>query len=66
MKTQIMNMLSRFQKDEDGATLVEYGIALTLAITLGTGAFLTLAGDVDAEFASASTVLKANDTTTTN
>ncbi len=34
------------RSNEEGATLVEYGIALGLAITLGGGALATLAGNV--------------------
>jgi len=33
----------RFKHDESGATLVEYGIAISLAITLGTAALAALA-----------------------
>ena len=32
-----------FRKSESGATLVEYGVALLLAIVLGGGALVTLA-----------------------
>jgi Flp pilus assembly pilin Flp len=31
---------------EQGATLVEYGIAIALAITLGAGALLALGGEI--------------------
>jgi pilus assembly protein Flp/PilA len=52
---------TRLQKDEEGVTLVEYGIALTLAVTVGLGALSTLGDDVDAEMTSASEILQAND-----
>jgi Flp pilus assembly pilin Flp len=39
-------MLQRFAVSESGATLVEYGIALILAMTVGGTAFATLASDV--------------------
>jgi pilus assembly protein Flp/PilA len=52
---------ARLQKDEEGVTLVEYGIALTLAVTVGLGALSTLGDDVDAEMTSASEILQAND-----
>lgn len=47
----------RFRHDDDGATLVEYGIALALAITLGTGALTLLAGEVGASMGAAGTAL---------
>ena len=46
MNDQLLNLWIRFRHCEDGATLVEYGIALGLAVTLGAGALVTLAGDV--------------------
>lgn len=59
----MMNFLkktfARLMKDEKGVTLVEYGIALTLAVTVGTGALAILGGDVDDEMGSASTILQA-------
>lgn len=36
-----------FRKSESGATLVEYGIALILAIIVGGTALITLAGGVN-------------------
>jgi Flp pilus assembly pilin Flp len=35
-------LLSKFRRDEDGAALVEYGIALLVVILVGTGALLGL------------------------
>jgi pilus assembly protein Flp/PilA len=61
MKTFLKKTFARLMKDEKGVTLVEYAIALTLAVTVGTGALLTLGGDVDAEMTDASTVLQADD-----
>ncbi|MBT0957523.1 Flp family type IVb pilin [Alphaproteobacteria bacterium KMM 3653] len=61
MKTQLKALFARFRDCDEGATLVEYGIALGLAIGVGTLAISTLSSDVTAEFTSASTVLKAND-----
>lgn len=37
------NPFKNFSKDESGATLVEYGVALLLAIVLGGGALVALA-----------------------
>ena len=36
----------RFRYSEEGATLVEYGIAIVLAVTVGTGALLLLSGAI--------------------
>lgn len=49
----IKKLLSRFRSDERGVTLVEYGIALTLAVLVGTGALGTLGTAVDAEMTAA-------------
>ena len=50
-------MLKFFRKDESGATLVEYGVALILAIVVG-GTFLTnLAGQTDNSMDTAERVL---------
>jgi pilus assembly protein Flp/PilA len=43
---QARTLFARFRKDEKGVTLVEYGIALVLAITVGAGALVTLGGGV--------------------
>ena len=49
--------LSRFRRDEDGATLVEYGIALTLAILVGGTALTALAGNVSGSMTAAGAAL---------
>lgn len=46
MYNTLVSFLSRFRRDEDGATLVEYGIALSLAVAVGAGAMSQLGGDV--------------------
>ncbi len=38
--------LGRFRRDEKGVTLVEYGIALALAVGLGTAALGSLGDEV--------------------
>lgn len=40
------NLFINFRKSEDGATLVEYGVALILAIIVGGTALVTLADGV--------------------
>lgn len=57
MFTSAKLFLSRFRRDEDGATLVEYGIALTLAILVGGTALTQLGKDVSASMGSASEAL---------
>ena len=57
MKDFLLKTMIRLQSDDEGATLVEYGIALGLAITLGAGALATLAGDVGGAMTAASTAL---------
>lgn len=37
----------RFRHCDDGVTLVEYGIAIALAVGLGTAALGTLAGNIE-------------------
>ena len=59
MKTKIRNLFARFRRDDEGATLVEYGIALGLAVTLGAGALASLAGDVGASMNAAGDALPA-------
>ena len=64
MLTRILTSLGRLRSDEEGATLVEYGIALGLAITLGAGALSVLANDVGATMNAASAALPATAPTT--
>jgi pilus assembly protein Flp/PilA len=56
--TKLLNVWSRFRDCDKGATLVEYGIALGLAVTLGAGALFTLAGNVGDRMGDASTALQ--------
>lgn len=57
MNNFLLKTMIRLQSDDEGATLVEYGIALGLAITLGAGALATLAGDVGGAMSAAGTAL---------
>lgn len=43
------NLFIKFRKTEEGATLVEYGVALILAIIVGGVALTNLAQDTDAQ-----------------
>ncbi|QUJ76708.1 Flp family type IVb pilin [Sulfitobacter albidus] len=58
MTNNLKNAFARLRRDEEGATLVEYGIALGLAVTLGAGALLTLSGDVGETMGKASGALE--------
>ncbi len=57
MRATILKLLGRFRRDDAGVTLVEYGIALTLAVVVGTLALTTLAGNVTGEMGQASAIL---------
>lgn len=65
MKKFLVKNILRLRKDEDGVTLVEYGIALTLALVLGTGALTTLAGKVGTSMTDAGDTMPTKTTTTT-
>ena len=47
MRFTIKNLVKRLARDERGATLVEYGVAVVLAVVVGTGALITMADQVD-------------------
>ena len=49
-----------FRKSESGATLVEYGVALLLAIVLGGGALVALANQTSTNMTAGCTALQAN------
>ena len=54
----IKNLIARFSKDEKGVTLVEYGVALVLAVGVGTVALTNLSGAVEDKMEAASSVLQ--------
>ncbi len=54
MKTQIQNLFKRLRSCEQGATLVEYGIALAVAAAVGVAGFTTLGGKVSTNVTAAS------------
>lgn len=57
MYDKLLTAWFRLRQNDEGATLVEYGIALALAISLGAGALTLLAGDVSGAMGSAGTAL---------
>jgi pilus assembly protein Flp/PilA len=50
-------ILKKFVRDESGAALVEYGVALLVVIIVGTGALITLAQNTDVNFDAANTAV---------
>jgi pilus assembly protein Flp/PilA len=57
MKTYLLKTIKRFSKDEKGVTLVEYGIALILAVGLGAAALTELSTEIDAEMQQAEDIM---------
>ena len=57
-RTEMRDLFKKFRKEESGATLVEYGVALILAVIVGGAALTTLAGDVSAQMGEAETLLE--------
>jgi pilus assembly protein Flp/PilA len=57
MKISLNTLFARFIRNEEGATLVEYGIAIVLAVTVGTGALLTLATAIETNMDEATTTM---------
>ena len=53
------NIISNFIREEDGAALVEYGIALLVVILVGTTALIAVATDTGTLFTGASTATNA-------
>ena len=53
------NIILNFVREEDGAALVEYGLALLVVILVGVGALNTLAGDTKTLFGGAATATTA-------
>lgn len=47
MRSTLKGLFGRFARSESGATLVEYGIAVVLAVIVGTGGLILMAQQVD-------------------
>ncbi|MEM1351688.1 MAG: Flp family type IVb pilin [Pseudomonadota bacterium] len=47
MRSTLKGLFGRFARNESGATLVEYGIAVVLAVIVGTGGLIVMAQQVD-------------------
>lgn len=46
MREALLKLYTSLRNDERGVTLVEYGIAIALAVALGTAALETLGDDI--------------------
>ena len=57
MYDKLLNLVARFRQDDEGVTLVEYGVAVALAVALGIGALTLLAGDVEGAMGAAGAVM---------
>lgn len=57
MFTKVRSLVSRFRRDEEGVTLVEYGVAVALAVFVGTAAMLALSGDISTAMGAAGDVM---------
>ena len=64
MRLTMKKLFGRFARDERGATLVEYGIAVVLAVIVGTGGLILMAQQVDNNMDTAQgAMVPAGDTT---
>lgn len=57
MLNKLLNVVARFRRDDEGVTLVEYGVAVALAVFVGTGALVTLGGSVETSMGNAGTAM---------
>lgn len=53
MFNALLKTFIRFRHSDEGVTLVEYGVAVALAVTVGVGALTLLGGDVTDAMAAA-------------
>lgn len=64
MRFTLKNLVARFARDERGATLVEYGVAVVLAVIVGTGGLITLSSQINSNMADADTAMAPAGTAT--
>ena len=62
MRSTLKSLMARFSRDEKGATLVEYGVAVVLAVVVGTGGLLFMANQVDGNMGAAQSAMVTADT----
>ena len=58
MRHALLNTLSRLRRDEKGASLVEYGVALLVVVTVGVGTISLLGGATAENIADGVSVLQ--------
>ena len=61
MRDLLKKLTVKFARDERGVTLVEYGIAIALAVFLGAGALTALAGSIGDNMDAAGTAMTITD-----
>lgn len=57
MRSVLLKNLRAFCKEDDGVTLVEYGVAVALAVAVGIGALTLLANDITGALGAAGAVM---------
>lgn len=57
MRDNLLKLIVAFKADERGVTLVEYGIAIALAVALGTAALSGLAGQIGTAMTNAGSLM---------
>lgn len=57
MRSTLKGLFGRFSRSESGATLVEYGIAVVLAVIVGTGGLIAMANSVNGNMNTANTAM---------
>ena len=64
MRSTFKNLMGKFARSESGATLVEYGIAVVLAVIVGTGGLILMANQVNGNMETATGSMTPACTTT--
>lgn len=57
MYNKLLNVWVQFRHNDEGVTLVEYGVAVALAVAVGTVALVALAGNITAAMNAAGAVM---------
>ena len=57
MRDAFKNLFARLRRDERGVTLVEYGIAIGLAVAIGIGALTVLSNDISGAMSTAGSAM---------
>jgi pilus assembly protein Flp/PilA len=57
MYDKLLTLWIRFRHDDEGVTLVEYGVAVALAVAVGTGALTLLGTDITDAMGAAGVVM---------